>query len=193
MKVRVLGNSLSTLERLERIYNFENENDDKIYHNSKLILKLYSKVSWRMSNCIREMNEECYLANKNSLFDVVDSLIDVDPRVDKIRIESRLRSIEDSKSILVLIDQALLLLKSYPKDGERYFEILKRSYMDLNKYNENEILEYLNVSRTTFYRDKKKATTLLGIILWGFVIPDVKKQEIEKKNMVEQNRYFFGT
>ncbi|MBV1757819.1 MAG: hypothetical protein KMY55_08240 [Dethiosulfatibacter sp.] len=166
-----------SIEDLSKIYNFEALYSDKIYHNTRLLLRLYSKVMWRMSNSIMEMEAECYLSSGSRLFDVVDTLIDVDPRVDKARIENRLQSIEDSKSILELIDRSLILLKNYPIDGEKYYEILNKSYLVFVKYSESEILESMNISRSTFFRDKKKAITLLGVILWGFVIPDIKKTQ----------------
>lgn len=179
MEVKLMENSNKALIELQQLYNIENQYDDSVYQNTKLLLKLYSKVMWRMKNSIMEMNEECFLNSDNNLFNIVDALIDVDPRVDKARIESRLQSIENSKSILVLIDKALILLKNYPKDGERYFEILNKSYLLFYNYNENELLGNLNVSRTTLYREKKKAIMMLGVILWGFVIPDVRKKRIE--------------
>jgi len=186
MKVKILerendqNTESRSIEELGMIYNFENRENDKIYHNTKLLIKLYSKVLWRMSNSIMEMETECYLSNGSELFDVINTLIDVDPRVDKLRIESRLQSIEDSKSIIELIDRALILLKNYPDDGERYYEILNKSYLVFVKYSENEMLESLNISRSTFFREKKKAVTLLGVILWGFVIPDIKKAHLKE-------------
>ena len=177
-KVKEKDDKKKSIEDLGKIYNFEALYSDKMYHNTKLLLKLYSKVMWRMSNSIMEMEAECYLSSGSRLFDVVDTLIDVDPRVDKARIESRLQSIEDSKSILELIDRALLLLKNYPNDGEKYYEILSKSYLVFVKYSESEILESMNISRSTFFRDKRKAVTLLGVILWGFVIPDIKKSQV---------------
>lgn len=181
MKVKLLLNEREkyseskSIKELGQIYNFENQGNNKVYHNTKLLLKLYSKVMWRMSNSIMEMEAECYLSNGSKLFDVVNTLIDVDPRVDQLRLESRLQSIEDSKSIIELINRALLLLKSYPENGSLYFEILNKSYLVFIKYSEHEIIDELNLSRSTYYREKKKAVTLLGVILWGFVIPDIKK------------------
>ena len=107
----------------------------------------------------------------------VDTLIDVDPRVEKMRLESRLESLENSKSILVLVDRAMMLLKNYPIEGQKYHDILTKTYMVFVKYSEIEIIEALNISRSTLYRDKKKAINLLGVILWGFVIPDLKNQK----------------
>lgn len=162
MKVKILERENDkytesrSIEKLGMIYNFGNREKDKIYHNTKLLIKLYSKVLWRMSNSIMEMETECYLSNGSKLFDVINTLIDVDPCVDKLRIESRLQSIEDSKSIIELIDRALILLKNYPDDGEQYYEILNKSYLVFVKYSENEMLESLNISRSTFFREKKK-------------------------------------
>ena len=167
-----------SLEALGRIYNLSADTDDKFYHNTKLLLKLYSKVLWRMSTTVMEMDEECYLTSGSGLYDVVDTLIEVDPRVDKLRLESRLESLENSKSILVLIDRAMALLKNYPIEGQKYHDILTKTYMVFVKYSEIEILDALNISRSTLYRDKKKAINLLGVILWGFVIPDLRKHKM---------------
>lgn len=180
LKERENKNEFKSLEKLSQMYNLKNQGNDRVYHNTRLLLQLYSKVMWRMSNSIMEMETECYLSSGSNLFDVVNTLIDVDPRVDQLRLESRLQSIEDSKSIIELIDRALLLLKSYPDNGSIYFEILNKSYLVFIKYSESEILEDLNMSRSTYYREKKKAVTLLGVILWGFVIPDIKESRIDK-------------
>lgn len=159
---------------LGNIYNFDDQYNENVYHNAKELLKLYSKVSWRLTSSVMEMEADAYLRTGSRLYDVVDILVDIDTRINKERIESRLQSIEDSKSILELVDCALYLLKNYPNDGAYYYDILNMSYLVFVKYSESEILEILNVSRSTLYRDKKKATMLLGIILWGFVVPDIR-------------------
>lgn len=41
-------------------------------------------------------------------------------------------------------------------------------------------------SRATFYRDKKKAVSLLGVILWGFIIPDVLRNLKGEKTLVNR-------
>lgn len=39
------------------------------------------------------------------------------------------------------------------------------------QYTESELLEILNLERSTFYDRKKEAVMLLGIALWGYAIP----------------------
>ena len=131
-----------------------------------------------------EMEAESYLFSGSKLFDVVNVLIDVDPRVDKMRIESRLQSIENSKSIIELIDRALVLLKNYPCSGQRYYEILYKSYLVLGKYSENEIKLFLeergslrilgmrikSLEGLLVFRTILSLSALIIFILFGFFI-----------------------
>lgn len=45
------------------------------------------------------------------------------------------------------------------------------SYLTAFRYTESELLELLNLERSTFYDRKKEAVLLLGISLWGYAIP----------------------
>ncbi len=40
---------------------------------------------------------------------------------------------------------------------------------------EDELLSVLNISRTTLYREKRRAIEMLGVVLWGFILPDFLK------------------
>lgn len=148
-----------------------------IYHNTKLLLRLYSKVLWRIEHSLKDMNTECFYLNKSSLAEAIESLMDMNTDIDRLNLETRLESMEVSRAILELINKALLLLRAYPKKGERYFDILNKMYIINYSYSENEMLEYLNIGRTTFFKEKKDAIHMLGIILWGFIIPDLEMKK----------------
>lgn len=64
-------------------------------------------------------------------------------------------------------------------------------YILNNRYSENEMLEYLNIGRTTFYREKKDAIHMLGVILWGFLIPDLEDRQ--EKCRVAEEGITYGT
>lgn len=59
----------------------------------------------------------------------------------------------------------------YYNNGQLYHEILSKSYLTAFRYTESELLEILNLERSTFYDRKKEAVMLLGIALWGYAIP----------------------
>lgn len=149
--------------------------NNQVYHNTKILLKLYPHVKWRVSTSITELDQSCRQTSGSGLIDVVEYLADIDVRVNSERLHERLRSIEYSKGILKLVDKCLMLLKEYPENGEKYYQIISVTYLSGNNVGENEALEALNISRSSYYRDKKKATLLLGVILWGFVIPETKE------------------
>ncbi|EQB89776.1 hypothetical protein J2Z44_003026 [Clostridium punense] len=144
-----------------------------IYHNTKLLLQLYSKVLWRINNSIQEIGDEYYETSGRRLDELLYSLVEVDPYISQARLESRLQSIEDSKSIIEIIDKTLLMLKSYPDNGERYYTLIYKIYITPCRHSENEVIEYLCCSRATYYREKKKAINLLGTILWGYLFPNM--------------------
>lgn len=152
-----------------------NENNEKIYHNAKLLLEIYSKVLWRIEESLEELDAECFETDNKHLFDLIDSLVDADANVNGYRFERRLQSLEESKSLIELIDSALNKLKRYPNNGDLYFKIIKKLYANNQslKLNENDLLEELHISRSTFYRDKKKAITLFGVTLWGFALNEL--------------------
>lgn len=161
-----------------------------IYHNTKLLLQLYSKVLWRIEHSLKEMDTECFYLNKNSLAEAIGSLLDMNTDLDRLNLESRLESLDVSRVILELINKALILLGTYPEKGERCFDILNKMYIINYRYSENEMLEYLNIGRTTFYKEKKEAIHMLGVILWGFIIPDLNEKQGEILKVAEDTRSY---
>ena len=63
----------------------------------------------------------------------------------------------------------MLKLKSYPTNGERYFEILYTTYIEKEPLHQDEIQDKLLMSSSTYYRYRKKAIDILGGILWGYM------------------------
>lgn len=146
------------------------ENNEMIYHNARLLLEIYSKVLWRLEESMEDLDTECFETDNKHLFDLIDSLIDVETKVNKYRFEQRMQSIEESKSLIEFVDRALNKLKKYPGNGDLYFQIISKLYVynQNNKIYEEDLLEELHISRSTFYREKRKAITLFGVTLWGF-------------------------
>ena len=52
----------------------------------------------------------------------------------------------------------------------KYYQELPHRF----SYTERELLELLNMERSTFYDRKKEAIMLLGVSLWGYAIPQFK-------------------
>jgi hypothetical protein len=87
-------------------------------------------------------------------------------------LHEQLEDAEASKVIIDIINSALVRLKTYPKKGEAYYNILNATYFSDKKYEEQDLLDILELSRSTYFRQRKKAISLFGVILWGYVLPE---------------------
>jgi hypothetical protein len=152
----------------------EQQSDPRIYHNTKKLLKVYSTVVWCLEHSIIEMESECNSYGLDGLLDTLTYLASsIECELNSLHLEERTRSLLFSGSLVKIVNRALFMLKEYPHKGERYFEIINKMHILKYQYSEQEMLEFLHISRRSLYREKKEAINLLGIILWGFLIPDL--------------------
>jgi len=164
------------LLQLQQMVNMERTIDAKKFHNAKLLLKLYKDVVWRTEENLRDLDSKVYSLGGRRLSELIDFLsIGFDTEIDRQRIEEKLCSIIETKYLVEIVDKALMKLKSYPDRGEQYFEIIYKQYIIKYSYGESDLLESLNMDRSTFYRRKREAINLIGIILWGYVLPALRE------------------
>lgn len=150
-------------------------NKEKVYHKTKLLLKIYRDVIWSIEDRIEDIEEEYYEMGYNNLAEALEYLDDYDPTMHKKELEYKLCSIFKSRFIIEIVDKALLKVKKYPNYGDIYYNIIYKQYIQKQKYTESHILQYLNFERTTFYKRKKEAINIMGIALWGYVLPELKE------------------
>lgn len=149
-------------------YNVEGISKQALYHNTLLLLKLYSKVNWRITNEIEELNEICVELVDQQLNEVLNTTLGLDPRINTERLRNRLESIEQSKSIIDFINQSLTTLKKHPENGEKYYALINLCYIKKSDKPIEDLAEELDMSRATLFREKKKAINEVGVILWGY-------------------------
>ena len=157
---------------------------NKTYHNTKLLLHQYKAVLWRIKQDITDMQDTAIEKGYDELYNYIDLISCMNESTESEKLERRLSSMKDSKIILDFIDRAVIILRDYPHNGKLYYEILTKTYLNFYPYSENEMLENYNFSRATYYREKKKAVGMLGIVLWGFVIPEYQNQ-VKKSQKVD--------
>jgi hypothetical protein len=97
------------------------------------------------------------------------------------QLESKLRCVAQNKIILDIIEKNMLRVQSYPMRGELYYSILNKNFFVGYPYTEFEIMESLNLSRSTYYRRRKEAITVFGMSMWGYILPNVLI-ELKKNN-----------
>lgn len=157
------------------------EEKKEAYQNTKLLLEQYGTVRWRLNQDMNEMSTVIKNDLDTDLFCYIDILADIDVSQKSKRLKSRLSSLENSKSMVCMIDKAVKLLKSYPTKGDLYFHLIADRYLAERSKKVENILSSYSISRRTYYRDVHKATEIIGIILWGFTTPYLLKLKSKNK------------
>lgn len=155
----------------------------ELYHRTDLLLRLYRKVIWNLEDALFDISDRCMesvtpfnLINKR-VIDVIGELDDY-LMADMKELEDKLRCISHTRALIEIIDKSLNKLRSYPTYGELYYLIIFHRYIAAKEKSEEEMLRIIHTERTTYYKRKKEAIQLFGIILWGFVQPDILNELI---------------
>jgi hypothetical protein len=146
--------------------------DNKVYHNAKTLLKIYSQSAWELSGRYADIigTFDEYEINDIKSLEIIAAFSETG---NTSKLTERLLSMGENKLIIEVINSAMLKLKEYPYKGELYYQIIYKNYFVKFRYTESEILESLCLSRSTYYRRRKEAVQLFGISLWQLTIPKV--------------------
>lgn len=153
-----------------QIENFEFDKE-KLYRQAKSLLSLYRSVVWSVKKRACRMQQRISGSYGMELNTALLYLSDFAPTSKQMDFDAEVTSLFHSKWLLELIDIALTYVKDYPVYGEEFEQLIRLRFADETARTDAEVSEYLNLERSTFYQRKKEAILLLGISLWGFVLP----------------------
>jgi hypothetical protein len=163
-------NNTKAVKNITKMYEQLGLAQDDIFHKTKLLLSIYRDVVWATLSGCNCVNEEIYYYG-DDLTDALVYLEEFAPDIERSEFERRVCNLFENKWMIDLIDKAMSKVYEYYNNGRLYYEILSKSYLTAFRYTESELLEILNLERSTFYDRKKEAVMLLGIALWGYAIP----------------------
>ena len=167
--------------------------DGDKYHRTKLLLEIYRTLVWRIQDSLTDLDqvrEELGASKISSMEDFLHIDLEVfrGPQEGEA-LESRLMNIYESKLMIQLVDRALAKLRRSPENGEIYYRLIRETYIDEEKLSQAEIMERNNISHSTYYRYKKEAINLLGLILWGHILPELRILWQEEEVAEEKDSY----
>jgi hypothetical protein len=155
------------------------KNKSQYFHKTRLLLSIYRTVVWRIESAVYELQDTAQEYGSDRISKLIDflslELDEYDLTKDKRAIEERLMCIAETKQMIQIIDKALKNLKTHPKHGEVFHDIITCCYIDKDVTSDDVIMRKLNLTQSTYYRYKKQATELMGVALWGYVIPPLKE------------------
>ena len=158
----------------------QNMDPDKLFEKSKLLLSAYRRVCWASLGTLQM--EKCFICD-DGIGQALEYLYKYSADINPHEFECNLKMRFDSRWMVELFDDTMIHVKEFPEGGEIYFDILYKFYLSKFKYSEADMLEALNLVRSTYYDRKKEAILVFGLALWGTVLPKlsmVLRQVAEK-------------
>lgn len=166
----------SIIRMLQGNYRLIGLNVDDTFKKTDLLLKLYRKVCWSMDERFEELNAITYESCLGDT-ETLSYLLNFAPEKELDIFRARAICAMETRLLIDLINKAIVMLKDYPDNGDIYYSIIDLKYIGYFRFTENEILEQLDLERSTYYRKKKEATMLLGFILFGRIMPEYLRCE----------------
>lgn len=155
-----------------------NPEDDKRYHDTLRLLKNYRDVVWSMELSVEKLRKDFEVEYGTGVEEFLDSIYMAGADLSGTKIESHARSIERSRKMLALLNQAAGFMKEKHKNGETYYWILYYTYLSPQQPESTDmIMEQLkphiqDFSHVTYYRKRSAAVRTLSSILWGYSSKD---------------------
>ena len=145
-----------------------------ILHKSKMLLMMYRPVVWSVSNRVNEVCESAEYYSGKKMEEALEYLANFAPDIEQERFSVQVRSLFETQWLISLIESAMSKIHGYPENGKLYYEILSKQFLTNDNYNEREMLELLNMERSTYYDKKREAIDLFAICMWGYTIPSMR-------------------
>lgn len=176
---------MSGIQTLIEEFDIVKRVTDEQVEVTEQLLKLYAPSLRRSAHSIDEMEEACFSAQRQSIEDFVNLVIDYDRNKDRVKITDRLVEVAHSMHLLSIMEQALFMLKDEPGCKNAYYEIIHTRYFNLYCKTHENAYSSLDMPASTYYRNLKKAVRLYAAVLWLVVIPDLIILEQQHNNESE--------
>ena len=174
-------NHTQTLHSIQMLCRMKQLDEKLLYARSRLILSIYRDVCWTTMDRVENVCDDLRYSCGSNLDTALVYLETFAPDEARERFEEKIRDLFETKWMIEMVDKAMTRIREYPRKGDLYCEILAKCYLNKFKYKESEMLEIMDMERSTYYDRKKEAVLLFGLALWGNAIPILKQFIVDLK------------
>lgn len=156
----------------------KNVTEDPRYHDTRRLLRKYRDVTWSLELSVQQMKNQFHIEYGTDIEAFLDTVYVAGADLSGTELEHHARCIERSHKMIMLVDNAVELLRTRHKNGEEYYWLLYYTYLSPQQFhNVEEIIEQLrphilDISFRTYYRRQKEAMEAVSSILWGYTSKD---------------------
>lgn len=155
----------SAKQRIDGMCKLYHIDIEGAYKQGKFILETYRDLSWktaREANYVREdLMSYCSADMDQALVYLLTFA--TDERRDFF--ESKIDALFTSHTMGGMIESAAAWVRDYPAEGNLYYNIIYLRYLCRDRLKESELLEVLDMERSTYYKRRKEAVTVFGVAI----------------------------
>jgi len=155
----------------EKIRKAQKETAKKSYHNTEVLLEQYNTIVWILECAPSEIAQE--LKVKTEKIDELIEKIDCELATDNKKLEGKIRTIIKTRRLIERVNDALMVLKMKPRNGEIMYRIIYEAFLDEESRTWEELVERMHMSRSTYYRLRVEALKTISTRLWGSADPEL--------------------
>ena len=174
-----MGNNRNgSRKRIESICVSRMVKEDDVYNRARKLLEIYRDVCWETSEYANQVREDLTWEYGYVSGDLDSALLYLEnfaPDEKRERFAAKIRSLFNVKWMIEIVDSAMIKVREFPLNGELYAHILSTYYLGRFQYTEAEMMEDLNMERSSYYRRKKEAIMVFGLAIWGGSLDDFRQ------------------
>ncbi len=141
-------------------------NKQSSYKKTTEILSMYRELRWFTGMRAKDVVDEIFEIGNS---DLENSLIvlEIFASAEKRRkMKDNVNSLFYTKRLIDIVDEALVELKHFPRDGEKYYAIIEDNYLSSFMLPQELIAEKHHYERSEYYQKKREAIYLIALKLW---------------------------
>ena len=176
--MKMSNEKTGSASRIRMICRSKRIDQSDVYKKAKKVLQVYRDICWDTAEYAEQMQLSLPYESDYCSWDLNSALMyleDFAPNEKRERFAERIQSLFQVKWMVEIVDAAMVKVHDFPLNGELYSEILTMFYLSRLQYSETDMLDQLEMERSTYYRRKKEAVTVFGLALWGGSIEDFRK------------------
>ena len=168
------NNRMGARQTIHRLCQWENFDEKDLYDRSKRVLELYRDLCVQCPETSRTGMDEPVSEENEKLNKALDYLEHFPADEDPGDFEHTVYECCEPSWMAELVHTAVLKVRDFAGGGSTYETILSGYYMSQFPLKEREMVDLLDMERSTYYRKKKEAVLLFGVYFWGQSIRQMK-------------------
>ena len=159
------------MQNIMTMYAITEKEAIEIIKRTKTVLKIVRSVYWATKNKAENLKSDAAGWLTHDLDVRLRYLSDFAPIKEQQDFEANVLDLFQNKWMIKHLEKALQNVKSYPELGECYYNILYKSFFDVENLRQDEIAINLNMDLSHYYTRKKEAILLFAFCLASIVTP----------------------